>query len=174
LKDRGSQIGRGISLSEDKYNFYLSAAQIYLKQGRYYRAVDSFTLASIYKPKDPLAYVGKSHALFAAGEYISSALFLSRALDPDVHRSQGEFQISNFKFEVPQDELNSRIADAEERLKISGAPELHFLLGYIYYQIGKIDAASKAINEAHKKLPSSKAVCAVKKAVDEAMNQNIR
>ena len=171
LKDRGSQIGRGISLSEDKYNFYLSAAQIYLKQGRYYRAVDSFTLASIYKPKDPLAYVGKSHALFAAGEYISSALFLSRAFEVML---QSEFEISNFKFEFPQDELNSRLADAEERLKISGAPELHFLLGYIYYQIDRIDAASKAINEAHKKLPSSRAVFAVKKVVDETMNRNTR
>ena len=78
------------SFSEDKFNLYIKAAQVYLKQGRYYRAVDSFTLASIFGAREEvgLAYLGKSHALFAAGEYISSALFLSRALELDTRYSQ--------------------------------------------------------------------------------------
>ncbi|GAI11990.1 unnamed protein product, partial [marine sediment metagenome] len=69
------------SFAEDKFNRHMRAAEEYLKRGRYYRAADAYTLAAIYKPDDPLAYAGKSHALFAAGEYMSSALFLSRALE---------------------------------------------------------------------------------------------
>jgi len=158
------------SFSEDKFNLYINAAQAYLKQGRYYRAADSFTLASIYKPKDPFAYAGKSHALFAAGEYISSALFLSRALQvmPEyVQRKVDLVDIIGGK-----DKLEARIADAEERLQISDAPELRFLLAYVYYQMDKLDAAKKAIDAAYKKLPNSKAIGALKKAIDSALAGN--
>ena len=69
------------SYANDKFNEHMRAAEQYLKEGKYYRAADTYTLASIYKSNDPLAYAGKSHALFAAGGYMTSALFLSRALE---------------------------------------------------------------------------------------------
>jgi len=68
------------SYSQNKFNRYMLAGERYLKEGKFYLAADAYTLASVYKPDDPLAYAGKSHALFAAGEYMSSALYLSRAL----------------------------------------------------------------------------------------------
>ena len=70
---------------------------------------------------------------------------------------------------LDKDELERRIADAEERLDISGAAELQFLLGYVYYQTGELSAAKKAINAAYGKLPDSKAVDALKKAIEDAM-----
>ncbi|MHC4646914.1 MAG: hypothetical protein ACYTBJ_15565, partial [Planctomycetota bacterium] len=53
----------------------------YLTRGMYYRAADSYAMASIYTPDDASAYAGRSHALFAAGEYMSSALYIARAVE---------------------------------------------------------------------------------------------
>jgi len=68
------------SLSESKFNQHMRDAEEHLEAGSYYRAASSFSLASVYQPDNPLALAGRGHALFAAGEYVSSALFLSRAL----------------------------------------------------------------------------------------------
>ncbi|MFQ6035418.1 MAG: tetratricopeptide repeat protein [Sedimentisphaerales bacterium] len=178
---------------QDRFNWYIKAAQVYLKQGRYYRAVDAYTMASIYKlgpagslrqrEAAGLAYIGKSQALFAAGEYISSALFLSRALA--VMPEYASFKVDFVDILGGQDKLEKRIVDAEQRLKISDAAELQFLLGYIYYQLAKakpwtgsdadfvrLDEAKKAIDVAFQKLPDSKAVSAVKKAIDEARRES--
>jgi len=162
----------GASFSKEKFDFYFNAAQVYLKQGRYYRAADSFTLASIFGAREEvgLAYAGKSHALFAAGEYISSALFLSRALQ--VMPDYASVKVDLVDIIGGKDKLEARIADAEERLQISDAPELRFLLAYVYYQMDKLDAAKKAIDAAYKKLPNSKAIGALKKAIDSALAGN--
>jgi hypothetical protein len=68
------------SQANDKFNYYMKSAEEFLKQGQYYRAADSYTLASIYKPQDPLAHAGRAHALFASGEYMSSAYYLATAI----------------------------------------------------------------------------------------------
>lgn len=166
--------------SADKFEQYFKAGQEYLKQGKYYRAADAYTLASIYKPSPAgslgkpeaaaLAYAGKSLALFAAGEYMSSALFLGRALQTD------QSSIFNFQFSIPADKLDSRIADAEECLRLcreagyqtGGVGELQFLLGYIYLRNGRLAEAKRAIDEAYKTLPDSPAVIALKSAIDSA------
>ncbi len=168
------------SYSANKFEQYFKAGQEYLKQGKYYRAVDAYTLASVYKAGPAgslgqreaaaLVYAGKSLALFAAGEYISSALFLSRALQAD--------QISNFKFQIPipADKLDSRIADAEECLRLcretgqqTTVGELQFLLGYIYLRTGRLAEAKRAIDEACEKLPDAPTLTALEKVIDQAM-----
>ena len=155
------------SFSDDKFNQHIRAGEMYLKQGRYYRAADSFTLASIYKPDDPLAYAGRSHALFAAGGYMSSALFLSRALE--IFPEYARFKIDLVAMVGDKDKLESRIADVERWLQISDAPELQFLLGYVYYQMGRLDRAKEAIDAAYEKMPDSAAVIALKRAIDSAV-----
>jgi len=166
--------------SASKFEQYFKAGGEYLKQGKYYRAADAYTLASIYKPGPTgslgkpeaaaLAYAGRSLALFAAGEYMSSALFLGRALQTD------QFSIFNFQFSIPADKLDRRIADAEECLRVcreagyqtGGVSELQFLLGYIYLRTGRLAEAKKAIDEACEKLPDAPAVIALKRAIDSA------
>jgi len=152
------------SFSKDKFNQHIRAGEEYLKQGRYYRAADAYTLASIYKPNDPLAYAGKSQALFAAGEYMSSALFLFKTLEifPDYAR----FKIDIVAMVGDRDELESRIADVEKWLERTDAAELHFLLGYVYYQMGRLDRARSAIDAAYEKMPDSPGVAALKKSID--------
>ncbi len=138
------------SFSTDKFNQHITAAEVYLKEGKYYRAANAYTLASIYKPDDPLAYAGKSHALFAAGEYMSSALFLSRALE--IFPEYAYFKVDIEAMVGDRDKLESRIVDVEQWLQRSEAAELQFLLGYIYYQIGRLEKAKEALKEAYEKV----------------------
>jgi len=154
-----------VSYSDDKFNRFLKAAEGYLKSGRYYRAADAYTLASIYKPDDPLAYAGKSHALFAAGEYMSSSLFLERALV--IFPEYAWFKIDIEQMVGDRDTLENRIADIRQCLELSGAGELEFLLAYVYYQMGRADAAREAIDAAYEKMPEAQAVVTLKEAIDE-------
>ncbi len=151
--------------SDDKFNRFLKAAEGYLKSGRYYRAADAYTLASIYKSDDPLAYAGKSHALFAAGEYMSSALFLARALV--IFPEYAWFKIDIEQMVGDRDTLENRIADIRQCLEASGAGELEFLLAYVYYQMGRADAAGEAIDAAYEKMPEAQAVVTLKEAIDD-------
>jgi tetratricopeptide (TPR) repeat protein len=153
------------SFSESSFNKNMAAAELYLKQGRYYRAADAYTLASIYKPDDPLPYAGKSHALFASGEYMSSALFLSRALN--IFPGYAQLKIDIAAMTGGAENLEARVADVEEWLGRSNAPELHFLLAYIYHQMNETDRAKKAINAAYEKAPDMPAVLTLKKAIED-------
>ncbi len=168
------------SFSEAKFNHHMQAAQDHLKAGRYYRAADSFALASIYKldpgeaGSDPvqagglaLCFAGRGHALLAAGEYISSALFLSRALEiaPEYARTKIDFAVML----GGENKLESRIAEIKEWLGRSGSGRLEFLLGYVYYRMGRLGQAKQAIDSAYTKMPQSPAVDAVKKAIDDAI-----
>ena len=152
--------------SNDKFNKYLRAAEEFLKKGKYYRAADSYSLASIYRPNDPLVWAGKSHALFAAGEYMSSALFLSRALN--IFGDYASFKIDLVAMIGDRDTLESRIANVEELVKLTGSGELQFLLAYVYYQMGRVDMAKVSIEAASKELSDSRAVAALKVAIDKA------
>jgi tetratricopeptide (TPR) repeat protein len=158
------------SYTKDEFNQHMRAAEQYLKAGKYYRAADTYTLASIYKSDDPLAYAGKSHALFAAGEYMSSSLFLSRALE--IFPEYARFKIDLAAMVGDRDKLESRIADIEQWLERSDPADLHFLLGYVFYQLGRTVEAKKEIDAAYEKLPESPAVNALKKAIDSAAAGN--
>jgi tetratricopeptide (TPR) repeat protein len=126
-------------------------------------------MASIYKPEDPLAYAGKSHALFGAGEYMSSALFLSRALEIFPEYAYVRIDIEGMM--GSRDNLEGRIADIEEWLKIRNRGELHFLLGYIYEQLGRLERAMESIESAYEMMPDSVAVAILRKAIYGAQKE---
>jgi len=168
------------SFSETKFNQHIWAAEDYLKQGMYYRAADSFALASIYRVdageagSDPvqafglgLSLAGRGHALFAVGEYMSSALFISRAIevDPEYARSEIDFVATL----GGMGKLQKRIDDVKEWLKKSDVDQLHFLLGYVYYRMGKLQEAKEAMDTAYERMPQSPAVDMVKKAIDDSI-----
>ena len=168
------------SYSEAKFNQHLQTAQGHLKAGRYYAAADSFALASIYKldpgeaGSDPvqagglaLCFAGRGHALFAAGEYISSALFLSRALKIAPEYARTKIDLAGML--GGENKLESRISDIKEWLGKSNSAQLEFLLGYVCYRMGRLGQAKQAIEGACEKMPQSPAVDAVKKAIDDAI-----
>jgi tetratricopeptide (TPR) repeat protein len=147
-----------------RYAEHIADGDKYLKAGKFYRAADSYTMALLYDRGDARAYAGKSYALFAAGEYMSSALFLSRALEASPEYASKKVDIVEMIGD--RDKIESRIADAEQWFKRSQAPELQFLLSYMYYRMGRLPQARKAINEAVEKMPESTAAAALKKAIE--------
>jgi tetratricopeptide (TPR) repeat protein len=151
--------------SKDKFNYYMRTAEEFLKQGKYYRAIDAYTLASIYKPQDPLAYAGRAHALFASGEYMSSAYFLAMAIN--IFPQYVNFKIDLNAMIPDKDRLESRIVDVKQWIEKTESAELGFLLAYIYYQLDKIDLALESINFAAGKMPDSVAVKALKQVIEK-------
>jgi len=158
-----------ISFSSAKFNQHMRAADDYLKTGRYYQAANTFSLASMYEPDNPLAFAGRGHALLAAGEYISSALFISRALTIDPEYAQTQIDLAAML--GGENELAGRIAEAEQWLARSGSSELQFILSYVYYRTAKLKQAKQTIDAVYEKMPQSKAVQAIRMAIDNAMTK---
>ncbi|MCD4831170.1 MAG: hypothetical protein K8R02_05095 [Anaerohalosphaeraceae bacterium] len=156
--------------SGGKFNYYMRTAEEFLMSGKYYRACDAYTLASIYRPRDPLAYAGRSHALFASGEYMSSAYFLIKAID--IFPDYVKFKIDINAMLPDRDKLESRVADVKEWIEKTESGELSFLLAYIYHQFGQNDFAVAAADFAGEKLPNSFAVKALCEAIKSEAPQN--
>ncbi|MCP4609488.1 MAG: hypothetical protein GY845_12310 [Planctomycetes bacterium] len=157
------------AFSMSRFNNHFQEAQEHLKSGRYYAAADSFAMACIYKPDEPLCFTGRGHALLGAGEYMSSALFLSRAIEANPEYLKTKIDLAAVL--GGQHIIDSRIADIREWLGRSGSGQLDFLLGYTYYRIGRLGPAQQAIDAAYVKMPQSAAVITVKKAVDDAITR---
>lgn len=151
------------TFSDERFDRYLRAAELYLQQGRYYRAADSFTLASMYKPSDARAYIGKSHALLAAGEYVSSATFLAKAIQVDPRLTLAQTDLVETL--GGPDPFVRRITDLEETAAARDAPQMHFLLAYIYYQMSQPEQAKAALAAAEKGLPASLSIDLMKTAL---------
>jgi len=153
-----------VSESGDEFNHYMEAAEQYLKEGKFYQASDAYSLASIYKPMDPLSYAGKSHALFGAGEYLSSARLLSFALK--IFPAYADVKVDLVEIFGNKELIDLRIIELAKWATETGSAELHLLLAYILYQMDNQTAAKVAINEAYKKMPEDEAVLALKKAIE--------
>ena len=156
------------SFSKAKFTQHYMAALRYLQMGEYYRASQSYTLASMYKPDDPFSLAGKGYALFAAGEYVSGALFISRALELAPVYMQVDVDLVEM-LGGDGEMVQSRIADVEEWLAKSGSAQLGFLLGYVCYRTGDLDKARLAIESAYTKTPESIPVLAVRAAIEEKL-----
>ncbi len=158
-----------VAFSGDKFNRHMKAAESFMKQGRFYRAADAYTLASIYKPEDPLGYAGKSLALFGSGEYLSSALFLARALE--IFPEYSKLKVDLGAMIGDKDTVENRILEAREWMERSDSGELEFLLSYIYYQMDRMEFARQSIEKAAAKMPDSPAVMTMKKTIDERISK---
>jgi tetratricopeptide (TPR) repeat protein len=152
------------SYSQAKYNQIFHAAEGHLSIGRFYQAADAYNLAAIYNPDDPLCYAGRGHALFAAGEYVNSALLLIRAIeiDPDYVNTQ----IDLVELLGSSEDLDKRITELNKWLQKSNAPGLGFLLGYVYYRQGRLSDARKVMDVVSREMPQSRAAIALKMAID--------
>jgi tetratricopeptide (TPR) repeat protein len=153
------------SYHDDKFNSSMRAAEYYMKQGRFYRAADAYTLATVYKPEDPLGYAGKSIAMFATGEYMSSALYLARTLE--IFPEYAKIRVDLVAVIGDKDTVENRILEAREWLGTSESGELAFLLSYVYYQMDRLEFARQMIEFAAKQMPDSQAIAIMKKAIEE-------
>jgi tetratricopeptide (TPR) repeat protein len=173
------------SHSAKRANENFAEAEKYVKQGKYYQAADSYGLAAIYSENNALVFAAKSHALFAAGQYMSSSLFLSRAL-ASLKGQQSEaasekpqngtfIDCSIFRSNlglIERDTVENRIADIEKLSLETNASELQFLLGYVYYQIGRVEKAQDAIRKAYEKNPESDAIVTLKGIIERSLSES--
>jgi len=155
------------SLSESKFNHYMRDAEEHLMAGGYYHAASSYSLALIYQSDNPQALAGRGHALLAAGEYVSSALFISRALE--VSPEYLRIKINLVAILGDENKLAGRIADIEQWLAQSGSSQLQFLLGYIYYRTDQLLKAKQVIDAAYEKTPELPGVRVMKITLDNMM-----
>jgi len=143
---------------------HILTGEDWLSKQKFYRAADEFSTALVYK-ENPKAYAGKCHALFGAGEYMSSSFFLFLAIETDPGYTEVEIDIVSVM--GGRDILENRLVDAEKWAEENDSADLHFLRAYFYYRIGRIDKAKEAIGLAEKRLPDSKAVAALKTAIEK-------
>ena len=134
-----------------------------MQQGQYARAAEAFSLAAACNPKDVRPLLGRSHALFAAGEYLNSAVYLAKAIEFD---PRNVLQKSDLLESVGgPDVFVQRITDLEKRAKAGDAPMLQLLLAYFYHQMNRPQQATAAIQAARKGLPSSPSVGLLEAAI---------
>jgi len=154
------------SLANAKFNEYIQAAGKFFKQGEYYRAADAYILAGVWSGEHPLPLIGRGHALFAAGEYMSSSYFIQRAITLDPEYASKKFHLQQLLFDL--DMIENRLLEVLTWQQKSGSGELAFLLAYLFYQLDDISRAQAAINLAVEKMPDNKAVNLLKKAIEAA------
>jgi len=151
------------ALAEAKFTEYMKAAEEFIRDGKFYKAADAYSLAVIWMPKDPRPYTGKSFALFAAGEYMSSAYYLNCAIEMEPTLAEKKYDMAALIGD--RDTFENRLIEITTWQERSGSGELAFLMAYIYYHDGKIAKAASAIKTAEEKMPDSKAVAILKNII---------
>lgn len=152
------------SWAKAKFAEYMQAATEFLKQGKFYKAADAYTLASVYDLKNPVPYGGKALALFAAGEYMSSSFFLQKAimLSPEFAKRR----VNMIALLVDKDMIENRIIELATFQQRSKSPALAFLMAYVFYQSNNRLGAQQAINLASQGMGDSPALIVLKKAIE--------
>jgi hypothetical protein len=142
----------------------MNTAENFIKEGQFYKAADTYALANIWKPEDARGYLGQSFSLFGAGEYMSSAYYLSRAMELDSKEALKKYDLAAFIGD--RDVFENRVLELSTWQQRSGSGELALLLAYLSYQDGKAVRAKETINIAKAAMPDSKAVLVLKNIID--------
>jgi tetratricopeptide (TPR) repeat protein len=132
---------------------HLQLAERYFQRGAYRHAAEAYALATTYRPNDPRAHLGRSHALLAAGEYAASAASLALAVEIDPQSVVKRCDL--IEIIGGPDAFIVRFNDLNETVQAKASPQLQFLLAYIYYQMDRAEEARTAIEAAQRTLPSS-------------------
>lgn len=151
------------ALAEEKFATYMNTAENFIREGQFYKAADTYALANIWKPDDARGYLGRSFSLFAAGEYMSSAFYLSRAMNLNSQETLKQYDLAAFIGD--RDVFENRVLELSTWQQRSGSGELAFLLAYISYQDSKAVRAKEAIGIANTAMPDSGAVKILKNVI---------
>jgi hypothetical protein len=152
------------SLAEARFKEYMQAGDEFMKEGKYYKAADSYALASVWEERDAAAYAKRSYALFAAGEYMSSSYWLTRAITLSKEYAAKKVDLASFIGD--RDTFENRIIEMSNWLQINKTEELAFLMAYVLYQDGKAAEAKEAIDIAFERMPDNQAVLSLKEAIE--------
>lgn len=127
-----------------------------MQRKHYYRAADQFDMAALYAGGDPLVYAAKAQALFGAGEYMSSAYFLSQMLlYTDTLKGLGA-EVTGL-WNDPET-VQKRMVDMIGWYEKSQKPMLLLLKGYVEYCQGQAEQAKATLINAQQILPDDPVV----------------
>jgi Flp pilus assembly protein TadD len=119
----------------------MTQARQALREGRFYRAGRQYELASMTRPRNPLAFVGRGLSSFGAGEYHSAALSIRRALElfPALMETQLDIgsllPVKDFDIDTQMNEIEEWLTDS----KADGA--VRFLAAFLYKNMGRDELA---------------------------------
>lgn len=150
-------------LAAARVSEYLAAAETFLKEGSFYKAADTFALATVWDPSDARPLAGQAFSLFAAGEYMSSAYYLGQAMMRDPNVASGKVDLAALIGN--RDVFENRLIEIKTWQERSGSGELAFLMAFILHHDGKTEPAAEAIGIAAEKMPDDKAVAILKKTI---------
>jgi len=167
---RASAAGLAEAFSR-QFAYYMQAGEKLLREGQYYRAADMYGSATIYAPNDAAPYVAKAHALFAAGEFMSAAFFLKKAVQLSSEWLQDRKDVQVL-FEQPE-KFQQRFDDLMSCQQRSGEPMLMFLRGYLEYQIGLLEQAQETLTETLEAQPQDESIRQVLNAVEIALKDSL-
>lgn len=152
------------SLADEKFDNYMLLAEKHAKKGQFYKAADIYALANVWKPEDARGYMGQSFSLFFAGEYMSCAYYLTRAIELNPDLALGKYNIADLSGD--RDAFEDSLLEVQSAQQRSAAPELAFLMSYIAYQEGRAQQAVRLIKDAKNGMPDSIAVNRLKNIID--------
>ncbi len=141
-----------VGTEQSALNRYLSQAEAAMRSGQYYKAENLYDIARAIAPDNPLPLLGRSLALLAAGEYISSVSSLFRAIE--IYEGLAQFPVDLSSFVPDARMLDRRRADLERRLDAGDDYRLRFLLGYAEYTSGLQPLGLQNMNRAASAAPA--------------------
>lgn len=132
--------------SKTQVNEALRAAEQLLDSGQYFDAVGRFEIAHAMDPTNPLPLLGKGHAQLAAGELMSAAYNVLRALElyPDLARLNLDLR----ELVGGGETVDIRRSQLMQRLETKEDTRLRFLLGYLEYFAGYRDRGLNNLQKA--------------------------
>ncbi|MCP5116383.1 MAG: hypothetical protein GY953_36600, partial [bacterium] len=121
-------------------------AESLLEIGQFFEASQRFEEARLLHPANPLPWLGKGHALLAAGDYRSAAAALVQALEREPNLTR--FQIDLESMLGGGETVDIRRADIMRILERREDPTLRFLLGYLEYHSGSTESGMNNLRKA--------------------------
>lgn len=141
------------SPSAKLFDRHLQEGYRLMQRRDYQRACEAFTLATAYRPHDARAYLGKGHALLAAGQYLDSALSVAKAVELDLPCVLQRIDL--IQLVGGPDAFITHFNELDRLIEADGGPQIQFLMAYLYYQMDRPQEAKAAIDAAQKLLPAS-------------------
>lgn len=138
--------GKIAAINQKQYQSYMTQGNTLMAQGRFYNAADSFGSALFFSPKNVSAVIAKSHALFAAGEFMSSAFYLDQAIELSKEVSQAPVDMEALLGDTQV--LGQRMDDLKNWQERTGNPMLLFLQGYAQLKMGNAEEAKASLDKA--------------------------
>ena len=136
-----------VGSQRSSFNGYMTLGESLLKQANYYQAASAYRRAIELRPENPLAYLGRAYSLTGAGDLISAADSLGKALAIFPEQAQSRIDLPEFfHSQIELDRITGKLVNLIEA-KTENV-RVRLLLGYIYHYSGQDNLASAVLTEA--------------------------